>query len=161
VIESHYLSEKIYLPTEQDVVRWVNCWASFVTPPLVMAFIGEIGAGKTTTIRAMLRALGIQTAIKSPTFSLVESYNLPCVHHFDLYRIHDECELELIGFRDYFTADAVCCIEWPERAPSIQHLIDVTLNIQFNDVGRDFFITAKTFAGERVLEKMHDAAIFI
>ena len=158
----------INLPTEQDSERWVSLWANSIKAPLVMAFNGEMGAGKTTIIRKMLRCLGIKSAIKSPTFSLVESYDVDnsenqldvtySVHHFDLYRIHDECELELIGFRDYFTADTVCCVEWLERAPTYLNLADLILHIKFKDLGREIHLVAKTEAGKRVLEKMHDAA---
>ena len=156
------MSDKIiYLPTEVACEQWVQRWASFVKPPLVLTFSGEIGAGKTTIIRAMLRALGVQTAIKSPTFSLVETYNPPKVHHFDLYRIHDEDELELIGFRDYFTSDFVCCIEWPELAPAYQKLSDLSLQIKFKDQGRDLHAKSHTETGMRILEKMHDAESFI
>lgn len=94
--------------------------APLLQAPLLVTFSGEIGAGKTTFIRAVLRALGVKSAIKSPTFSLVESYQCKDlqIHHFDLYRIHDETELEYIGFRDYFNQDSICFIEWPEQAAS-------------------------------------------
>ena len=82
--------------TEVFATRLAVC----LTPGLILAFSGEIGTGKTTIIRAMLKKLGVQSAIKSPTFSLVESYvvSTGSIHHFDLYRIHHEDELEYLGF---------------------------------------------------------------
>lgn len=125
----------------------------FLSSPLILSFSGEIGAGKTTFIRAMLRALGITTAVKSPTFSLVESYECAnfYLHHFDLYRIHDETELEYIGFRDYFREDSVCCIEWPERAGYFLEKIDMNFAFAMNGGGRLLTIKATSPAGEKIL----------
>ena len=78
---------------------------------------GELGAGKTTFVRGILKGLGYPGVVVSPTFSLVECYQLKDfnIQHFDLYRLEDEQELELIGFRDYFTKDNIIIIEWPQR----------------------------------------------
>ncbi|SPX61871.1 ATPase with strong ADP affinity [Legionella feeleii] len=91
----------IALPDVQYSEALAARLAACLTAPLVLTFSGEIGAGKTTFIRAMLRALGVKSAIKSPTFSLLESYQCQYlqVHHFDLYRIHDETELEYIDYK--------------------------------------------------------------
>ena len=148
-------------------------FASYLTVPLVLTFQGEIGAGKTTFIRALLRALGVKGAIKSPTFSLVESYQLGSsrstrdklqqsqkssreeyLHHFDLYRIHDEHELEYLGFRDYFSDNAICCIEWPERTSFCLGMADIQYSFQSaGDAGdrRRLDVTALTAKGEGVL----------
>lgn len=105
--------------------------------PFVLTLSGEMGAGKTTFARALLRSLGVTGAIKSPTFSLVESYPLEAqmFHHFDLYRIHELTELDYIGFRDYFTEDAICCIEWPERAQGSLKAVDLALTFHFDKHG--------------------------
>ena len=115
--------------------------------------IVEIGTGKTTFIRAMLRSLGVHSAIKSPTFSLVESYQAgPLqIHHFDLYRIHDEAELDYIGFRDYFADNAVCCIEWPERATGYLTEADLDFALRLKGAGREMQIHAFSPAGAAVL----------
>lgn len=78
---------------------------------------GELGAGKTTFVRGILKGMGYHGIVVSPTFSLVESYPIGAVniHHFDLYRLENERELELIGFRDYFTEENIVIIEWPQR----------------------------------------------
>ena len=127
--------------------------AQFLCPPLVITFSGDIGAGKTTIIRAMLKTLGIETAIKSPTFSLVESYycnNVP-IHHFDLYRIHHEDELEYIGFRDYFSSQNICCIEWAEQAGRSLPHVDMRLNLSVKGAGRELEIVALSATGKRIL----------
>jgi tRNA threonylcarbamoyladenosine biosynthesis protein TsaE len=119
----------------------------------VLAFSGDIGAGKSTFIRAMLRALGVKSAIKSPTFSLVESYQAGKlqIHHFDLYRIHDEDELEYIGFRDYFVDNAVNCIEWPENAVNNLGNIDISFFLTSKGEGRKLKIIANSSIGKEVL----------
>lgn len=141
------------LPTELACEQMAARMAACLVSPLVLTFSGEIGAGKTTFIRAMLRCLGVRSAIKSPTFSLVESYQseLLQIHHFDLYRIHDETELDYIGFRDYFTDNAICCIEWPERAVSYRGFVDVGFTLNLKGAGRKIEMHAFSSTGSAVL----------
>ena len=143
----------INLEDESTSERLAAVLASVLVPPLVLTFSGEIGAGKTTFIRAMLRALGVKTAIKSPTFSLIESYHCGQLqlHHFDLYRIHDEAELEYIGFRDYFLNNSICCIEWPERARQSLDSVDLNFAFAMNGGGRLLSLQASSPAGELLL----------
>ena len=119
----------------------------------VLTFRGHIGAGKTTFIRTLLRALGITGPIKSPTFSLVESYVYgdKLFHHFDLYRIQDETELEYIGFRDYFVEQSVCCIEWPERLPDNFVNSDLDFSLNLKDGQRTMIITALSAVGKKMM----------
>ncbi|MFT4058555.1 MAG: tRNA (adenosine(37)-N6)-threonylcarbamoyltransferase complex ATPase subunit type 1 TsaE [Legionella sp.] len=141
------------LPDEQASEQFAICLASLLNPPLIMTFSGDLGAGKTTIIRAMLKHLGVESAIKSPTFSLVESYlchNIP-VHHFDLYRIHHEEELEYLGFRDYFTKESICCIEWAEKAGRALPKRDIRFKLTMKGAGREMQITSFSDAGKNIL----------
>ena len=146
----------IDLETEQATEALATTFAACLTAPLVITFSGDIGAGKTTFIRALLRSLGIKSAIKSPTFSLVESYQteLANVHHFDLYRILDEAELDYIGFRDYFDEQAVCCIEWPERLGQYLQLADVSITMRLKGAGREMQLLSVSEAGTVFLAKL-------
>ena len=143
----------IELPSEFASDAFAQKLSENLAAPLVITFSGEIGAGKTTLIRALLRALGVRTTIKSPTFSLIESYQIDAfqVHHFDLYRIHDETELDYMGFRDYFTDDAICCIEWPERVLGCAERADVEFALDLAGEGRMLSAHAHSLAGESLL----------
>jgi tRNA threonylcarbamoyladenosine biosynthesis protein TsaE len=140
---------------EHDTEAFAKRLARALVPPLVLTFSGDLGAGKTTLVRAMLRALGVTGAVKSPTFSLVESYDLPDqslqVHHFDLYRIEDEAELDYIGFQDYFSSQAICCIEWPERARHTLRQIDASFSLRVRGDGRVLDVLAKSVAGDTLI----------
>lgn len=140
------------LPSIQDTEDYAADLATCLTVPMVITLSGDIGAGKTTLMRALLRALGVHGPIKSPTYSLVETYDLPPnpalsetlvhVHHFDLYRITDESELEFLGFRDYFQSNTICCIEWPERIRLPAEQIDLALLLIGSGNGRTLSILA-------------------
>ena len=143
------------LPNEQATHALASTLAHCLTSPSILTFSGDLGAGKTALIRSMLRALGVTSTIKSPTFSVVESYQISdyLVHHFDLYRMCDETELEAIGVRDYFSSNAVCCIEWPERAPYLLAQVDVSFVFEFNlnHEGRTLIATASSELGKSLL----------
>jgi tRNA threonylcarbamoyladenosine biosynthesis protein TsaE len=129
----------LILANEEQTQQFAQGLASAIQFPLNLSFRGDLGAGKSTLVRALLRALGVTGPIKSPTFSLVESYPLTSghwAHHFDLYRIDEESELDLIGFRDYFSFNTLCCIEWPERAGGRLPVMDVDFLLQHEGSGR-------------------------
>lgn len=117
---------------------------------------GELGAGKTTLTRGILRAYGYQGAVKSPTYTLVEPYVVDGVqvHHFDLYRLGDPDELEFIGARDLFDGDSLCLVEWPSRGEGWLPAPDLHLAIEVLEQGRRVVLSAHGDYGKTVLARM-------
>ncbi len=99
---------------------------------------GDLGAGKTTLVRGLLRAAGVTGAIKSPTYALIEEYEVSGykIFHFDLYRLAEPEELEWIGIDDYFNQDALCIIEWAEKGMGILPDADIQITLTRQNDGR-------------------------
>ena len=113
----------ISITTLKEIDQAAHSFLEAMGEAKVIAFSGEMGAGKTTFIQALCRKLGITVEVNSPTFSLVNQYFTPEGHsifHFDLYRIEDPAELFDMGYEEYFFSGELCFIEWPEKA---SHLI--------------------------------------
>ncbi|MCE8010597.1 tRNA (adenosine(37)-N6)-threonylcarbamoyltransferase complex ATPase subunit type 1 TsaE [Billgrantia desiderata] len=117
---------------------------------------GELGAGKTTLARGILRAYGHAGAVKSPTYTLVEPYELAGgrLYHFDLYRLGDPEELEFIGGRDLFAEDALCIVEWPSRGRGWLPQPDLKVTLSLHGAGRQAMLEAYTAHGRAALDEL-------
>ena len=117
---------------EAELVAWGERFGRASTPPLVVGLTGELGAGKTTLVRAICRGLGVPDDVTSPTFTFVHRYTSPrgAVYHVDLYRLRGPFELTNIGWDDMLAEDAVTLIEWPERAGERMPASHVSIRLQ-------------------------------
>ena len=126
-------------------------------PALRHAFIelhGDLGAGKTTFVRHLLRALGVPGRVKSPTYAVVEPYELPDLNvwHFDFYRFSDPREWEDAGFRDIFASPGLKLAEWPEKAAGFIPRADLAIQLEtLDDDARKVHLTAQTELGRALL----------
>lgn len=128
--------------------------AASLAPGLRIYLHGALGAGKTTLVRALLRALGFQGLVKSPSYALVELYTVSSLnlYHFDFFRFRDPKEWSDAGFREYFSRDAICLVEWPEKAGDVLPPPAVDILLSTSGGGRDALLIAHTELGEKCLE---------
>ena len=143
----------IHLATAIDTERVGGALAQALIGGTVIALHGDLGVGKTTLVRGLLRALGWTGPVKSPTYTLVEYYPLSrlYLYHFDFYRFADPGEWETAGFADYFRGDSVALVEWPERVAGLLPTADLDLMLAYpaDGEGRELAITSSSAAGER------------
>ncbi|NWA28958.1 tRNA (adenosine(37)-N6)-threonylcarbamoyltransferase complex ATPase subunit type 1 TsaE [Pseudomonas gingeri] len=140
----------LQLPDEEAMVAFGRTLAEVTGGVGVIFLEGDLGAGKTTLSRGIIRGLGHVGAVKSPTFTLVEPYEIGDIRafHFDLYRLVDPEELEYMGIRDYFDGAALCLVEWPQQGQGFLPKPDLTITISPHNGGRSLYLLSQGARGD-------------
>ncbi|HNQ04033.1 MAG TPA: tRNA (adenosine(37)-N6)-threonylcarbamoyltransferase complex ATPase subunit type 1 TsaE [Thiobacillaceae bacterium] len=144
------------LPDEAATLALGGRLAQALVPGLSIWLVGDLGSGKTTLARGLLRGLGYDGRVKSPTYTLVELYTLSRfnLYHFDLYRIADPDEWEDAGFREFFDQSGVCLVEWPERVAGRLPVPDVRIRLEFRGAGRAARLDGLTEEGKICIARL-------
>jgi len=146
------MTTRLHLPNVEHTERAGAALATALQGGLVVTLAGDLGTGKTTLARGVLRALGWTGPVKSPTYTLVEYYPFSSLYlyHFDFYRFADPSEWETAGLADCFRNDSVCLVEWPERVAGLLPTPDLELRLRHaDDGGRDLDVISASPAGDR------------
>ncbi|WP_151636810.1 tRNA (adenosine(37)-N6)-threonylcarbamoyltransferase complex ATPase subunit type 1 TsaE [Noviherbaspirillum aerium] len=149
-----------HLHDEAGTAALGRAFAQALAPGLTIYLHGDLGAGKTALTRAMLQAAGHAGHVKSPTYTLAEPYTVQIggrpveVIHFDLYRLASPEEFLDAGFREYFGADTICIIEWPEKAEGVLPAPDINMHLGISGNGRDIKCEALSVQGTQCLDRL-------
>ena len=151
-----------FLPDEGATLALGAPLAQVLEPGMVVYLDGDLGAGKTTLVRGVLRAAGHAGPVKSPTYTLVEVYELSRLdfHHFDFYRFQDPREWIDAGFRESFNGRIVSLIEWPRKAQGLLPPADLEIALQPSRTGRSASLRSSSPAGAAALERLKDTSPF-
>jgi len=144
------MAELVSLPDEAATLRLGKALAAGAAKGLVLHLKGELGSGKTTLVRGLIRALGHTGRVKSPTYTLLEPYSLLRLnlYHFDFYRFKDHSEWLSSGFREHFNLESLCIVEWPERAGDLLAPPDLEIQLQYDAHARSATLLAHSAPGE-------------
>ncbi|WP_166425403.1 tRNA (adenosine(37)-N6)-threonylcarbamoyltransferase complex ATPase subunit type 1 TsaE [Paraglaciecola sp. 20A4] len=150
------MKHSFYLADEQATTELAAKLAILCSTATVIYLEGDLGAGKTSFCRGFIHGLGYVGRVKSPTYTLVEPYEINGwrIFHFDLYRLSDPEELEYIGIRDYFDDDCICLIEWPDKGYGLLAAADLHISIEFIDDSRSITVQANNEYGQKLLSDL-------
>lgn len=152
---------QIFLKNEAATYELGKKIAKIIHNPANIYLTGELGAGKSTFARGLIQGLGYQGKVKSPSYALIEPYEVQGINifHFDFYRIHNRQELAVLGIEEYFYHQAVCVVEWPEKAEKLLPAADLFLTFETLENGREINIIAYTEQGTQwqdQIQKLQD-----
>ena len=158
----------ILLADEAATENLGQALARICPSPCLIFLYGDLGTGKTTFSRGFLRGLGYTGRVKSPTYTLLEPYEIPSenppmlrrVYHFDLYRLADPEELAYMGAEDCFADEAISLVEWPQQGEGMLPLADINILFQHQDAGRWVQIQVGTDRGQAILDSMTTGSPF-
>ena len=146
-------SKELFIADARAMERLGRQLAAISPPGSRIYLQGELGSGKTTLVRGFLRGYGYQGKVKSPTYTLVEPYDVGArtIIHIDLYRIRNSDELETLGWREYLDGDGICLVEWPELGAARLGEPDILINFQVVETGRVVKLQGRTAIGMAIL----------
>ena len=150
------INYQVELSSEAEQLAFGGRLAAALMPGVTVFLRGDLGVGKTTLCRGIVNGMGFKGNVKSPTYTLVEPYEVAgqMLYHFDLYRLGEPSELEYMGCRDYFDEVSICLIEWPERGEGVLPEADLVLEIQVRGRGRRLLCQARSEQGLAVLARL-------
>ena len=144
------MADHLSLPGEAATLRLGETLAAGAANGLALHLKGDLGSGKTTLARGLIRALGHIGRVKSPTYTLLEPYShlRLNLYHFDFYRFKNRSEWLNSGFRDHFNPQSLCIVEWPERAGDLIAPPDLEIQLRYDEEARAATLTAYSAPGE-------------
>ncbi|CAH9049646.1 tRNA threonylcarbamoyladenosine biosynthesis protein TsaE [Pseudoalteromonas holothuriae] len=145
-----------HLADEAQTVAMGTRLCKYIKEGAVLFLHGDLGAGKTTLSRGIVQGMGHTGKVKSPTYTLVEPYDLDdvSIYHFDLYRLGDPEELEYMGIRDYFSTNAICIIEWPEKGHGFIPNSDLDVDMAYDGQQRIITLSANSERGQIIINQL-------
>lgn len=152
------MQSKFFLSSLHATLLFAEKMASLCHNNTIILLEGDLGTGKTTFTRGFLGYFGFKGRVKSPTYTLVETYNVQGKHicHFDFYRISHEKELEQLGLNDYFDENTICLMEWTSKVGKVSFFGDITLRFHYvSDETRSLLVIAHTEEGKMMLNSLN------
>jgi len=147
------------IETEAQLMEWAEQFSKLISAPCQIHFEGNLGAGKTTLVRGIMRGLGYSGLVQSPTYTLIEPYEIKSamVYHLDLYRLGNAEELEYLGIRDIDADKAICFIEWPEKGKGFLPAVDLVIKLEADQHTRLLGMSSVSSKGSHIITQLKRA----